>query len=180
MFIDASDWLNHEHSEHPSDDFLRQPMLPYRLTESGPGVAFVDWDLDGRDELFFGNGAGGKLVGYKVDADGRLAKLSEPAFNLPLAGAVLGLGADRQGLLAVLAAHDSPEPIAPSLQRFRPGAARSETIELPSANHSDAGSIAVAYVDSDDYLDVFVAGRGIPGKYPQSASSWLLSGGPGG
>ena len=180
MFIDASDWLNHEHSEHPSDDFLRQPMLPYRLTESGPGVAFVDWDLDGRDELFFGNGAGGKLVGYKVDADGRLVKLSEPAFNLPLAGDVLGLGADRQGLLAVQSTHDSPEPIAPSLQRFRPGASEPETIELPSANHSDAGSIAVAYVDSDDYLDVFVAGRGIPGKYPQSASSWLLSGGPGG
>ncbi|MBT3841845.1 MAG: CRTAC1 family protein, partial [Verrucomicrobia bacterium] len=62
MFIDASDWLNHEHSEHPSDDFLRQPLLPRRLTESGPGVAFIDWDGDGRDELFFGNGAGGKLV----------------------------------------------------------------------------------------------------------------------
>ena len=180
MFIDASDWLNHEHSEHPSDDFLRQPMLPRRLTESGPGVALFDWDGDGTDELFFGNGARGKLVGYKVAADGRLAKLSEPAFNLPLAGDMLGLGADRQGLLAVVSAHDSPEPIAPSLQRFRPGASEPETIELPSANHSDAGSIAVAYVDSDDYLDVFVAGRGIPGKFPQPASSWLLRGGPGG
>ena len=60
MFIDASDWLNHEHSEHPSDDFLRQPMLPRRLTESGPGVALFDWDGDGTDELFFGNGARGK------------------------------------------------------------------------------------------------------------------------
>jgi len=180
MFIDVSDWLNHRHSERPSDDFLRQPMLPRRLTESGPGVAFHDWDLDGRDELFFGNGAGGKLVGYKVAVEGRLTKLRETAFNLPLAGDVLGLGADLEGLLAAVSAHDSPEPTAPSLHRYRSGASEPEMIELPSDNHSDAGSIAVAHVDRDDYLDVFVAGRGIPGKYPQSASSWLLRGGPGG
>jgi len=180
MFIDASDWLNHKHSEHPSDDFLRQPMLPRRLTESGPGVAFVDWDRDGRDELFFGPGAGGKLVGYSIAADGRLAKLDEPAFGQPFAGDALGLGVDRRGLLVAVSAHDSPGPTAPSLQRFRPGATKPEVIPLPSTNHSDAGSIAVADVDDDDHLDVFVAGRGIPGKFPQPASSWLLRGGPGG
>ena len=180
MFIDASDWLNHEHSEHPSDDFLRQPLLPRRLTESGPGVAFIDWDGDGRDELFFGNGAGGKLVGYSVAVDGRLAKLAEPAFDRPLAGDALGLGALGQGLLVAVSAHDSPTPTAPSLQLFRPVAAKPKVIKLPSANHSDAGSIAVADVDGDGHPDVFVAGHGIPGKFPQPASSWLLRGGPGG
>ncbi|MBT6102293.1 MAG: hypothetical protein HOH62_00190, partial [Verrucomicrobia bacterium] len=180
MFIDASDWLNHEHSEHPSDDFLRQPLLPRRLTESGPGVAFIDWDGDGRDELFFGNGAGGKLVGYSVAAEGRLAKLAEPAFDRPLAGDALGLGALGQGLLVAVSAHDSPTPTASSLQLFRPGAAKPKVIKLPSANHSDAGSIAVADVDGDGHPDVFVAGQGIPGKFSQPASSWLLRGGPGG
>ena len=180
MFIDASDWLNHEHSEHPSDDFLRQPLLPRRLTESGPGVAFIDWDGDGRDELFFGNGASGNLVGYSVAADGRLAKLDEPAFDRPLAGDALGLGALGQGLLVAVSAHDSPTPTAPSLQLFRPVAAKPKVIKLPSANHSDAGSIAVADVDGDGHPDVFVAGHGIPGKFPQPASSWLLRGGPGG
>jgi len=180
MFIDASDRLEHMHSERPSDDFLRQPMLPRRLTESGPGVAFLDWDRDGSDELFFGNGAGGRLVGYKVAADGRLAKLDELAFGQPLAGDALGLGADRRGLLVAVSAHDSAEPAAPSLLRFRPGEAKPEVIGLPSANHSDAGSIAVVDVDGDGDLDVFVAGRGVPGKFPQPASSWLLRGGPGG
>ncbi|MBC8244790.1 MAG: VCBS repeat-containing protein [Verrucomicrobia bacterium] len=180
MFTDASDRLAHVHHERPSDDFLRQPLLPRRLTESGPGVAFIDWDRDGRDELFFGNGAGGKLAGYRVAAEGRLAKLDEPAFGHPLAGDALGLGADDHGLLVAVSAHDSPAPTAPSLQYFRPGAAKLEVIELPSADHSDAGSITVADVDGDGHPDVFVAGRGIPGKYPQPASSWLLRGGPGG
>ena len=180
MFTDASDRLAHLHTERPSDDFLRQPLLPRRLTESGPGVAFVDWDRNGRDELFFGNGAGGQLVGYSIAADGRLAKLDEPAFNRRLAGDALGLGADRRGLLVVVSAHDSPRSTASSLLRFRPGVGEPEVIELPSTNHSDAGSITVADADGDGDLDVFVAGRGIPGKFPQPASSWLLRGDPGG
>ena len=53
-------------------------------------------------------------------------------------------------------------------------------IELPSANHSDVGSIAVADADGDGDLDVFVAGRGVPGRFPNPASSWLLRCGPDG
>jgi hypothetical protein len=180
MFIDASDRLAHMHTERPSDDFLRQPLLTRRLTESGPGVAFVDWDRDGRDELFLGNGADGKLAGYRIAADGHLAKLKEPAFGKPLAGDALGLGGDERGLLVVVSAHDSAETTAPSLLRFRSGVAKPDVISLPSDNHSDAGSIAVADVDGDGDLDVFVAGCGIPGKFPQPASSWLLHGGPDG
>ncbi|MDP6753805.1 MAG: VCBS repeat-containing protein [Verrucomicrobiota bacterium] len=180
MFTDASDLLAHGHTERPSDDFLRQPLLPRRLTESGPGVAFIDWDRDGRDELFFGNGAGGKLTGYKVATDGRLAKLDDPVLAQPLVGDALGLGTDGHGLLVAVSAHDSPVPTAPSMLRYRPGLAKPEVIALPSANHSDAGSIAVADTDGDGDLDVFVAGRGIPGQFPRPASSWLLRGGPGG
>jgi hypothetical protein len=180
MFIDVSDRLEHVHTERPSDDFVRQPMLPRRLTESGPGVAFVDWDYDGREELFFGDGAGGKLAGYSIDADGRLVKLDDPALDWPLVGDALGFGADAQSMLVALSAHDSPTPTAPSLLRFKPGMAKPEIIELPSDNHSDAGSIAVADVDSDGELDVFVSGRGVPGKFPQPASSWLMRGGPNG
>ncbi|MBT3843426.1 MAG: CRTAC1 family protein, partial [Verrucomicrobia bacterium] len=119
-------------------------------------------------------------VGYSVAAEGRLAKLAEPAFDRPLAGDALGLGALGQGLLVAVSAHDSPTPTASSLQLFRPGAAKPKVIKLPSANHSDAGSIAVADMDGDGHPDVFVAGHGIPGKFPQPASSWLLRGGPGG
>ena len=83
-------------------------------------------------------------------------------------------------LLAAVSTHDFPEPVVPSLQIFRPGKAEPEVIELPSANHSDVGSIAVADADGDGDLDVFVAGRGVPGRFPNPASSWLLRCGPDG
>jgi hypothetical protein len=38
FFQDVSDWLGHQHVEEPFDDFERQPLLPNRLSQLGPGV----------------------------------------------------------------------------------------------------------------------------------------------
>jgi len=183
LFANVSDRLSHVHTEMPSDDFQRQPMLTRRLTESGPGVVVFDWDGDGADEIFFGTGSGGNITAYKTEQDGHLVKLNEPAFTQPLMGDSLGLAGwldatGKRALLAAISTHDFPAPVVPSLQIFRPGNTEPEVIELPSVNNSDVGSIAVADLDGDGDLDVFVAGRGVPGRFPNPASSWLLRCGP--
>ena len=185
MFTEGSSQLAHINSEMPSDDFQRQPMLPRRLTESGPGIVLFDWDDDGREELFFGNGSGGNIIAYKNKIDSGLVKLNEPALAKPLSGDALGLAGwvDTNGnrsLIAAVSNHDFPDPVVPTLQIFRPGVEAPEIIELPSDNNSDNGSLAVADIDGDGDLDVFVAGRSIPGQFPQPASSWLLRCGPSG
>ena len=185
MFTDGSDQLNHVNAEAPSDDFYRQPMLPRRLSESGPGIVLFDWNGDGHEELFFGNGAGGNIIAYKNETDRGLVRLNEPAFEQPLLGDALGLAGwvdanGKRALIAAVSNHDFPEPVVPSLHLFRPGVAAPEIIELPSKNHSDIGSLAVADIDGDGDLDVFVAGRSVPGQFPKPASSWLLRCGPAG
>jgi len=185
MFTDGSDQLTHVNVEMPSDDFQRQPMLPRRLTESGPGIVLFDWDGDDREELFFGNGAGGNIIVYKNKTDSGLVRLNEPAFAQPLLGDALGLAGwvdanGKRGLIVAVSNHDFPEPVVPSLHIFRPGVAVPEIIELPSENNSDIGSLAVADIDGDGDLDVFAAGRSIPGQFPKPASSWLLRNGPAG
>ena len=40
IFEDMSHLLNHRHHEEPYDDFARQSLLPARLSQLGPGVAW--------------------------------------------------------------------------------------------------------------------------------------------
>src|SRR5688572_1828112 len=49
-FQDVSDLLQHSHVEEAFDDFQRQPLLPMRLTELGPGIAWHDFSGDGWDD----------------------------------------------------------------------------------------------------------------------------------
>ena len=59
------------HRERPYDDFKRQPLLPNKLSQLGPGVSWGDVDGDGIAELYAGGAAGESGVLYRRDANGR-------------------------------------------------------------------------------------------------------------
>ncbi len=59
MFEDISDRLNHRHHEVVFDDFERQPLLPFKLSQAGPGVSWFDLNDDDHDDLIVGVGRGG-------------------------------------------------------------------------------------------------------------------------
>src|SRR5947208_1526087 len=60
LFVDVSGLLNHRHHEEEFNDFERQPLLPRKLSQLGPGLAWFDLDGDGREDLVIGSGKGGK------------------------------------------------------------------------------------------------------------------------
>jgi hypothetical protein len=82
LFADVSDLLRHIHREEPFDDFAQQPLLPFRLSQGGPGVAWCDLDGDGVDELVIGSGRGGSVSGYRVKG-GHGFELIPAATNAP-------------------------------------------------------------------------------------------------
>src|SRR5581483_6433696 len=62
LFADATPMLQgHRHVDEPYDDYARQPLLPGKLSQLGPGVTWVDLDGNGAEDLVVGTGRGGRL-----------------------------------------------------------------------------------------------------------------------
>ena len=70
VFEDVSGLLGHVHVEEAFDDFARQPLLPWKLSQGGPGVSWYDVDADGFEDLIIGSGKGGRLGVYRNDGKG--------------------------------------------------------------------------------------------------------------
>ncbi len=47
LFEEVSERIGHEHHDEDFDDFGRQPLLPRKLSQLGPGVSWTDLDGDG-------------------------------------------------------------------------------------------------------------------------------------
>ncbi len=175
FFEDASRLLNHMHVENAYDDTALQPLLFRRLDRSGPGVAWLDFDHDGDDDILIGAGAGSAVGVYQNLGDGRFSILSSAA-GLKMPGDVVSAcgwvdGSGRRTWLAAETNYESPRSRA-RLRTFKKGGGLvSGGLSLEG---NMPGPIAVADIDADGDLDVFIGGRAVTGHYPQGSTSVLL------
>jgi enediyne biosynthesis protein E4 len=170
LFADASDFLKHTHYEQPFDDFARQPMLPRRLSQPGPPIAWFDINGDGRDDLLIGSGRGGQLTCYRNRGEGGFQRVEQPVPSDTTA--LLGLTTPN-GSAALLAAFTGYESATNGgLQQF----------DLPQFSlspfprfspSSSSGPIALADLEGDGDLDLFIGGRALAGRYPEAATSQI-------
>ena len=57
------------------DDYSRQSLLPKKLSQEGPGVAWLDWNNDGHNDIAIPSGRGGKIGLYLNDKKGGFEKV---------------------------------------------------------------------------------------------------------
>ena len=170
FFKDVSPMISHQHHQEFYDDYLRQPLLPWQLSQAGPGVAWVNLLNDGREELVIGSGRGGVWGVYASDGKGGLTRLKTTS-SLPesLTGIVGWVrGANERALIVGRDNYESTnKPASATIISFVP---KPRKQDLPPASAS-TGPLAVADIYGDGRLDLFVGGRAIPGQYPAAADS---------
>lgn len=178
LFRDLSNLIHHAHHETPFDDFSRQPLLPRKFSDGGPSIAWADLNGDGWPDLLIGAGRGDSLKVFLNDQHGHFqpAEVIPGLSNLQAEnGSILGIPADGGGI--ILAAQSNYELVSSNSVMVelytqggqKPGAGLPATVSCP-------GPMAMADVDGDGNLGLFVGGRLIPGKYPVAASSQLFKG----
>jgi hypothetical protein len=177
FFEDVSARLGHTHTETPYQDFSRQPLLPRRLSQQGPGVAWTDADRDGTPDLLIGTGRGGRLTYYRNDGTGRF---TEAATSAPVERDLTGLVAlpQEEGTLVLAGVSNyerqPDEDVQPSRIRvYRLQDGTLEQVDRLSFGRSAVGPLALADFDGNGTLDLFAGGRHVPGRYPEPASSRL-------
>jgi enediyne biosynthesis protein E4 len=173
-FEDVSHLLGHRHHEREFDDFSRQPLLSRRLSQPGPGVAWSDLDDDGDDDLMVASGAGGRLAVYRNTGRGTFEPWTDriPAeLSRRDQSAVLGW-APSTGASRILIGSDHYEDGLPNgTGVFEYDLAQGSARTIVEADDSSVGALALADLDGDGDLDLFVGGRVLPGRYPEPASS---------
>lgn len=187
LFEDATPLLRrHSHVDSLFDDYRRQPLLPNKFSQLGPGVTWTDVDGDGRADLIVGTGRGGRVALFRNtggQGQSRFALSNPPGFPSPAdLTAIVPVPDARRGLLLVAGqmnyeTSSAADALAlPSLVGFpRERGGLGHSIDVMIGDTASVGPLALGDVNGDGRLDLFVGARIVPGAWPIPARSrlWL-------
>jgi hypothetical protein len=179
LFKNVSPLLQHQHTDEAFNDFERQPLLLRRLSQLGPGVTWFDFNGDGFDDIAIDSGKGGQIALYLNDGKGGFSRQTNEALATVMTrDTTTALGwRDKNGkpvMIIGCANYEDGLTNSSAVREFH--AAEKTLIESIPATDSSSGALAMADIDADGNLDLFVAGRVIAGHYPEAASSRLFKG----
>ncbi len=184
IFREVTSPVPFQHADQALNDFKRQPLLINPLSFAGPAMTKGDVNSDGREDIFVGGASGqaGKL--YLQQSNNQFVEQKTDAFAADAGSEDVDatfLDANGDGnldLYVCSGGYGNFTPDDPLLQDrlyFNDGSGHftKRTEALPTM-HTSTSCARAADVNGDEFPDLFVGGRVIPGRYPETPDSYLL------
>lgn len=182
--VDQKLGVDYQHKEADYDDFLREFMLPHKMSTLGSGIAVADVNGDGTEDFYIGGAAGQSGALYTQSADGKFTRAAwEQGANDGLASEDAGalfFDADNDGDNDLYVASGSNEfsandPRYADRLYMNDGKGNFSIAKgaLPGINTSSS-AVTGSDFDKDGDIDLFIGGRQVPGRYLAPASSYIL------
>jgi enediyne biosynthesis protein E4 len=185
--ITSTEKIDFLHVENDFNDYSVQPLLPHKLSTTGPCVAVGDINNDGREDFFAGNALHAKGALYVQEKDGSFRLLHGPweaDSDFEDTGALF-FDADNDGdqdLYVVSGGNEFPDSSSEYCDRLYLNSGKEVFVKdvyaIPAIASSGSCVIPVDF-DRDGDQDLFVGGRHVPGRYPFPASGYILENRPG-
>lgn len=171
------------HKENDFIDFNRERLIPHKLSNTGPSIATGDVNGDGLMDFYVGGAFGSVGALFVQGKDSRFTRSSVSTFAADTLYEDTGcLFFDADGdkdldLYVVSGGNEFAANADPYQDRLYindgKGNFAKSAFALP--RETDSGSAVAAFdYDGDGDLDLFVAGRSMPGLYPTTPRSFVL------
>lgn len=166
------------------DDYTRQPLLVQALSDVGPALLKADINGDGLDDVFVGGGIGQESALFVQRADGRFDRSRQPALRMHRASqdvSALFVDIDKdndQDLYVVSGGYADFEEGDDVLQdrlyiNDGEGHFSFASSALPEMRTSTS-VVAASDINQDGFIDFFVGGYVVPGRFPEIPKSYVL------
>jgi len=175
--------LTSKHQENEFDDYIKEILLPHKLSQEGPFIDVADVNGDGLDDFYQGNGVGHSGVLYLQTTNGSFKKSKQRAFVKDKMSEDLGVlffDFDQDGdqdLYVVSGSNEHALTSTLQLDRLYKNDGKgnfTKTSGIIPSIYASGSCVKAADIDNDGDLDLFIGGFQTPGNYPQGGESQLL------
>ena len=184
FFREVKSPLAFRHKESRVNDFKRQPLLVNPLSFSGPCLVKADVNGDGLEDVFAGGNVGQSAEIFLQQKNGSFLVKENPAFGVDKESEdtdAVFFDVNNDGSLDLYVCSGGYANFMPQdsllqdrlyLNDGRGNFTKSK--EALPVMLSSTSCIRVADINGDGYQDLFVGGRVIPGRYPETPDSYIL------